>query len=155
MHLRQVSLSAAPMGNGGDSSHVFSHTQWTMLKGTVQVYCLSSHCGLILSKRVLIACIKSNGRHLCTTCKMTNDQVHSLGTKSHDQISASRRRVDSEREQLRVDSACKKIYQYGYVADGVAIDKILRELKTPIRVCSFLQLSTEQHLNLTRSCVYS
>ena len=143
------------MGNGGNSSHVFSHTQRTMLKGTMQVYCLSWHCGLILSKRVLVACIKSNGKHLCATCKMTNKQVHSLGTKSHDQIFASCRWVDSESEQLRVDSACKKIYQYGYVADGAAINKILRESKTPICVHSFLQLSTEQHLNLTQSRVYS
>ena len=119
----------------------------------VQVYCISRQCESILSKRVLVACIKSNGKHLYATCKTTNEQVHGLGTKSHDQIYASRRRVDSESEQSRVDSARKKIYQSGYVADGAAIDKILRDSKTPIRVRSFLFLSAMQHLNM--SCVCS
>ncbi|KAF8493768.1 hypothetical protein F5888DRAFT_1636512 [Russula emetica] len=44
-----------------------------------------------LSNRVLIACIKSNGKHLCATCQTSHDQVLRLGTKLHDQIWASRR----------------------------------------------------------------
>ena len=89
---------------------------------------------LPLSDRVLIACIKSNGKHLCATCKTTHDQVLHLGTKLHDQIWASRKRVDSKDEQLRVEAARKKIYQHGYVADGKAIDDILQDSKTLIRV---------------------
>jgi hypothetical protein len=90
----------------------------------------------MLSKRVLIVCIKSNGKHLCATCKTIHERVHGLGTKAHDQISASHKCVDSEKEQSRVDSACKKIYQFGYIADGAAIDKILKESKTPIHIYS-------------------
>ena len=64
----------------------------------------------------------------------TYDQVLRLGTKLHDRIWASRRRVDSKNEQLRVETARRKIYQHGYVADGKAIDDILQDSKTPIRV---------------------
>lgn len=89
---------------------------------------------LPLSDRVLIACIKSNGKHLCATCTTTHNQVLHLGTKLHDQIWASRKRVDSKDEQSRVEAARRKIYQHGYVADGKAIDDILHDSKTPIRV---------------------
>ncbi|SRR5216683_1482237 len=90
----------------------------------------------MLSERVLVTCIKSNSKHLCATCKTIHEQVYGLGTKVHDQISASHKHINSEKEQSRVDSACKKIYQFGYIADGAAIDKILKESKTPIRICS-------------------
>ena len=64
----------------------------------------------------------------------THDQVLRLGIKLHDWIWASWRRVDSKNEQLRVETACRNIYQHGYVADGKAIDDILQDSKTLIRI---------------------
>ena len=54
--------------------------------------------------------------------------------KLHDQIWASHRRVDSTVEQLRVEAARRKIYQRGYLADGKAIDDVLQDSRTPIRI---------------------
>jgi hypothetical protein len=65
---------------------------------------------------------------------VTKIQILGLGTKLHDFVYSSRKREDSEREQDRIETARKRVYEYGYVADGKAIDEILGESKTPIRV---------------------
>ena len=143
----------------------YSLWRWTLEEALSSILCILSRLcrkvrqahltctfdsTLRLSNRVLIACIKSNGKHLCATCKTTHTQVLRLGTKLHDRTWASRKRVDSKDEQLRVEAARKKIYQGGYVADGKAIDDILQESKTPTRVrlpCGYRPLPT--HFNFT------
>ena len=111
------------------------HTLRIMLKGTLANSTQMLNVTLYYFDRVLIACIKLNGKHLCATCKTTHNQALRLGTKLHDRIWASRKRVDSNNAQSRVEEAGKNIYQRGYVADGKAIDNILQDSKTPIRVC--------------------
>jgi hypothetical protein len=81
-----------------------------------------------------MACVKPNSKNLCATCKVTKTQVLGLGTKLHDLVYSSRKQEDGEREQDRIETARKRIYEYGYVADGKAIDEILGESKTPIWV---------------------
>ena len=127
----------------------YSLWRWVLEKALPSIFCLfrrlcrkvcqvhltwTCDMTLRLSNRVLIACIKLNGKHLCATCKTTHHQALRLGTKLHDQIWASHRRVDSTVEQLRVEAARRKIYQRGYLADGKAIDDVLQDSRTPIRV---------------------
>ncbi|KAG6825178.1 hypothetical protein H0H92_004459 [Tricholoma furcatifolium] len=84
-------------------------------------------------ERIIIACMKQNGHQFCATCTVTSNQAQLLGTKRHDIVYASRRRMDSVIEQQRVEKARVKIFKHGYVADGKPIDNILKNSKTPIR----------------------
>ncbi|KAG6824734.1 hypothetical protein H0H92_005989 [Tricholoma furcatifolium] len=84
-------------------------------------------------ERIIIACMKQNGHQFCATCTVTSKQAQLLGTKRHDIVYASHRRMDSVIEQERVEKARIKIFKQGYVADGKPIDNILKDSKTPIR----------------------
>ena len=129
----QTALSFSVVMDTGEDSFLDSlHTLRIMLKGTLANSTWMLNVMLYYFNRILIACIKLNGKHLCTT---THNQMLHLDTKLHDRIWASHKRVDSNNAQSRVEEACKNIYQHGYVADGKAIDNILQDSKTPICVC--------------------
>ena len=76
---------------------------------------------------MLIATIKDFGTHLCPWCLVSIDQIHAIGQEDDQRRCEGSCRRDDIEQRNKVDSACKKLYDEGYVITGDNIDGLLKD----------------------------
>ena len=77
--------------------------------------------------RTLIATIKDFGGRPCPRCKVSIDQIYTLGREDDRKRREDSRREDDDERRRKVDAARKSLYDNGYAITGDYVDGLLKD----------------------------
>ena len=88
--------------------------------------------------RILIVSIRNLGRCPCPHCLIPLDRIANMGMRQDTAQRKTLAWIDDVKRHNRVEIACEKIYENGYVVDSTVVENLLQEESlVPTAVCAF------------------